>query len=198
MDATNAQVELKMQKKAVRKEALGRRRGMTTAQRVAESKTIAERLLASEAFQQVKSVFVYVSTEDEVHTGELLQACLKSGKLLSVPFITDAKAGLMIAARLNNLDALEPGVFDILTVSKNNLEEILPENIDLVIVPGAAFDSKRHRIGMGGGYYDRFLKLCRKAKRIALAYDCQIYTALPVENHDQGIDAIYTGHHIFK
>ena len=68
--------------------------------------------------------------------------------------------------------------------------------IDLVIVPGTAFDTAGHRIGMGGGFYDRFLQYTSVSK-VALAYECQIFGSLPVEEHDQQVDYIFTENKIY-
>ena len=67
-----------------------------------------------------------------------------------------------------------------------------PEKIDVVIVPGIAFDRNGHRIGFGCGYYDDFLKRARQAKKIALAYDFQIVDFIPAETHDVRVDVIVT------
>ena len=79
-----------------------------------------------------------------------------------------------------------------MTVKKNLREFIDAKKIDCVIVPGAAFDVHGKRLGLGGGYYDRFLKLAENAKKISLAFDFQILENIPTEPHDLPVDFIIT------
>lgn len=182
-----------MTKRELRKEALSSRRSMTHEQRVMESNVISDNLLQSDEFKQAKMIFCYVSVEEEVHTENIMREILKSGKRLCVPYITDSKGGIMIAARLRSMNDLTEGAFGILTAPAYDgvIEEISPEDIDLVIVPGVAFSAEGQRIGMGGGYYDRFLGSV-SGKSIGLAYECQLYDSLPVEHHDKSVDKVLT------
>jgi 5-formyltetrahydrofolate cyclo-ligase len=91
--------------------------------------------------------------------------------------------------------------FDDLTLSKYGLYEpqeeqqrpIPPQEVDLAILPGVAFDLRGYRLGYGGGYFDRFLDSLRPdCPKIALAYDFQVVTQLPVEEHDTKVDIIIT------
>ena len=90
----------------------------------------------------------FVSVEDEVHTLELMNRILSDGKRLCIPYITEPDSRIMTAALVNNLDDLVPGFWDIPTVRQDKYHEVKPDDIDLVIVPGAAFDKQGHRIGM--------------------------------------------------
>lgn len=188
---------MKEEKKQMRRQGLAARRALTMEQRQEQSDAIAIKLLQTEAFQKAQTIFAYVSVEEEVHTDVILAASLAQGKTLAVPYITESAKGLMVAARLSELEDLTPGAFDILTVAKEKLEIIPAEAFDLIIVPGVAFDLEKHRIGMGGGYYDRFLADATKAAKVALAYDCQIFPALPVEPFDRQVDYIITEKKIF-
>ena len=185
-----------MNKKAMRRQGLLARRGLEAQQRVAKSRLIGESLCNSILFQQSKSIFCYVGSEDEVHTMDILQRVLAEGKQLSVPYITDAAQGVMEAAVLNKIEDLVPGIYDIPTVPENRQCFLLGNAIDLVIVPGTAFDAAGRRIGMGGGFYDRFLQNT-SVSRVALAYVCQIFDHLPVEEHDQQVDYIFTENKIY-
>lgn len=182
-----------MTKKELRKEALRSRRSMTHERRVVESQAIADMLFQSDEFKQAKTVFCYVSVEEEVHTVSILQAVLNAGKNLCVPYITDSNGGIMIAAQLRSMDDLIDGAFGILTAPAYDgvIEEIRPEDIDLAIVPGVAFSAEGQRIGMGGGYYDRFLGSV-SGNCIGIAYECQLYNSLPVEPHDKKVDKVLT------
>ena len=132
----------------------------------------------------------YASTPDELQLDELFAACLAEGKTLAIPLIVGK--GVMQAVKVPSLDALEVGEFNILTVKRELRKIIDPAQIDCVIVPGLAFDVSGGRLGMGGGYYDRFLPLAVNAVKIALAYDFQLVDSLPLESHDSKVDFVLT------
>lgn len=180
----------------MRRQGLAGRRGLTASDRQLKSKLIADKLCHSQLFQQTKVIFCYVASEDEVHTLEILQKAMEDKKLLTVPYITDAAKGMMEAAVLAKIEALVPGIYDIPTVPESSKRFLSRDAIDLVIVPGTAFDTAGHRIGMGGGFYDRFLQDTSVSK-VALAYECQIFDSLPVEEHDQQVDYIFTENKIY-
>lgn len=185
-----------MDKKSFRKQGLASRRALTAEERSSKSAAIAAALVQTEAFQRAQNIFCYVSAPDEVHTEGILRTVLSSGKALYIPYVTDAKNGLMTAARLYDLTELREGLYGIPTVAASSLQEILPVALDLVLVPGSAFDLKKQRIGMGGGYYDRFL-LNTRAYKIALAYECQMFSALPADKYDQSVDWVITESKIY-
>jgi 5-formyltetrahydrofolate cyclo-ligase len=86
-----------------------------------------------------------------------------------------------------------PGVFGILEPRKESARIFNPEEIDLVIVPGVAFDEHRNRIGFGAGFYDRFLESVRPScAKIGIAFEFQIYDEVPVEEHDIPLDLVIT------
>ena len=121
---------------------------------------------------------------------EVFADAFDNKKICAIPFI--AERGIIQPVILKNFDSLEVGEFNILTVKKNLREFIDPKKIDCVIVPGVAFDVHGKRLGMGGGYYDRFLKLTENAKKISLAFDFQLVENVPTESHDMPVDIIIT------
>lgn len=185
-----------MDKKAMRRAGLAARRSLTPLERQDKSRSIQDALLESRVLSGAGNVFCYVSVEDEVHTARLLSGILDAGKVLLVPYITDAKAGFMEAAQLRQVEDLALGVYDIPTVPEEDKVFLAPEDIDVVIVPGSAFDTAGRRIGMGGGFYDRFVGKT-SAVKVALAYDCQIFPRLPAEDYDKKVDMIFTESKIY-
>ena len=128
--------------------------------------------------------------DDEVQLYALMEYCLLREKTVCLPLITGP--GTMEAARLTNMDALVPGKFGIKTIDPAQ-GIISPSIIDLIVVPGAAFDNKGRRLGLGAGFYDRFMaERAPQARRIALAFDCQLTDRVPTEPHDQIVDWIIT------
>ena len=94
-------------------------------------------------------------------------------------------------------DDLKISSYGILEPKKDKIKNISSDKIDLIIVPGVAFDLKGNRMGHGKGYYDRFLNLV-KSTSIGLAFEFQIIENIPVESHDKPIDMIITEKRIIK
>ena len=181
---------LREQKKILRQEFLSRRKAVSIAERDRISHALIKKFLATEIYRTSKIIMAYASTPDELQLTELFAACFADKKILAIPFIVGK--GIMRAVEVPNFDALEIGAFNILTVKRDCRNFIDAETIDCVIVPGAAFDIHGNRLGLGGGYYDRFLPQAVNAKKIALAYDFQLVDALPTEIHDAKIDTVIT------
>ncbi len=186
------EVSVKVYKRSLRREALALRRSMSRYEREKESIAVFDQLKEMDFYKSAKCVFCYVSVEDEVHTGKILRRILADGKKLCVPYILDPDEGLMSAAWLKSIADLVPGAFGINTVRERDYQEVSHDEIDLVIVPGIAFDRKGHRVGMGRGFYDRFLKKAQNADKVAIAFDCQIFNDFEVESYDVAVDYLLT------
>ena len=94
--------------------------------------------------------------------------------------------------------AWQSGIFGIREPVPELSREIEPERIDLVICPCTAFDAAGRRIGMGAGYYDRFLPLCTRAAVIAAAFERQRVRRIPARPWDCSVDAVFTERHVFQ
>lgn len=168
---------------------LSRRAAIPIDERNRISRLLTEKFLASEIYCASKILMAYASTADELQLTELFAACFADQKILAIPFIVSK--GEMLPVVVANFDSLELGAFNIPTVrAPRNFVD--PAQIDCVIVPGAAFDLDGGRLGLGGGFYDRFLPRTVNATKIALAYDFQIVDEVPVEIHDAPVDFILT------
>ena len=181
---------LKAQKKILRREFLAKRAAVPRDQRDRISHELIKKFLSTEIYREAKVIMAYASTPDELQLNELFATCFDDKKILAIPYIVGK--GAMQAVEVPNFNALEIGAFNILTVKSEFRNFIKPAQIDCVIVPGAAFDLSGGRLGLGGGYYDRFLPLAVNAKKIALAYDFQLVDSLPTEEHDAKIDMVLT------
>ena len=181
---------IKARKKLLREEFLAKRKEISAADRDFVSHALIKKFLATEIYRASKIIMAYASMPDELQMQELFAACFDDKKILAIPLIVGK--GEMQAVAVPNFDSLEVGAFNILTVKKNLRKFIQPAQIDCIIVPGAAFDKNFNRLGLGGGYYDRFLPKAVNAKKIALAFDFQLTENLPTEEHDAQIDAIIT------
>lgn len=179
-------------KKLLRKEALRRRRSIPDGLRREKSRLIAERLLSDERLLSAGTVLGFFSMRDEVAMEEILRRLLELGKRVALPLVTGP--GRMEAVELKSFADLAPGDFNIPTVREAAREIISPEELDCVIVPAVAFSEDGYRLGMGGGFYDRYLARAGNASRLAAVFDCQIFPGedFPREEHDQQVDAVFT------
>ena len=154
-----------------------------------KSKTITGKLLSTDEYSSAKCVFVYVSTKNEVSTFDMIERMLADGKRVAVP-LCDIKTHTMSAVEIKSISELLPGAYSILEpVCKT--QTISKDEIDLAIVPGVAFDRQGNRLGMGGGYYDRFLDgFCGIS--VGIVYSDCLTEALPVCLHDKKVDMVIT------
>ena len=178
-------------KKGLRRSALEQRRSLSPAEIRQRSEQILQTLLLLQPFKQAKTIMCYAAVADEVQTKEIMACARRLGKKICIPYIRD-KAGIMDAVYVKESDALVAGAYGIFTVETTKAEIVSPEQIDLVLVPGAAFDRGGHRLGLGGGFYDRFLAQTQNAFCLALAFFCQIKELVPYEPHDHLMDAVLT------
>ena len=182
--------EIFEQKKILRKEIAAKRSEMSKADCDKFSHEVVQKILAHPVYKNSKSVMAYASMPEEIQLNELFDDAFNTGKKLSIPFIVGR--GNMRPVLLPSRDVLEVGDFGILTVRQENRKFVDVKEIDCIIIPGAAFDIKGNRLGKGGGYYDRFLKLAVNAKKIASAFDFQIIESVPMTPADCGVDVIIT------
>ena len=141
------------------------------------------RILALPEYERARIVLLYHSVGGEVDTLKLIDRMLADGKTVCLPAIVSR--GVMEARRM---DCLVPGAYGIPCPEG---PAVPPEQIDLIVVPGLAFDRFCHRLGQGGGYYDRYLPTCRGIT-IGLAFDCQLVDDLPHAAHDAPLDYVAT------
>lgn len=179
------------QKKILRARVLACRRALTAEFREAAGAAICARFYQEEAFLQAGTVFAYASMPDELPLYGLLAECLSRGKRVVLPLITGK--GEMEAVRLPALDALVKGAFGIPTVDPARRQIVSGEEIDCIVVPGAAFTEHGDRLGLGGGYYDRYMReKAPQARRVALTFDCLVVPSIPMEAHDERVETILT------
>ena len=148
-----------------------------------KSEKIMNTFISSDFYKKATSIFVYVSTEDEVNTHILIEKMLADGKTLSAPKCCEK--GIMKACKFTSLSELVPDKFGILAPTGEETERI-----DLIIVPGVAFSEDLHRLGYGGGYYDRFLEKSH-ALTCGLFFEEQ-KGSFPTDAHDIPLDFIIT------
>ena len=186
------QTQLIKNKKAQRKELLAKRRMLSQEQKNEYSKQITERLLALASYKEAKVCMMYASMKDEFQTKDFIVEAIKAGKQICLPYVSDKQLKIMHATKINSLDELVEGAYGILTVAKDKLNIINPQDIDFVLVPAVGFDREGYRLGMGGGYYDRYLKMATKAKLVSGIYSCQLVDEIVKGDYDAQVDFVLT------
>lgn len=180
-----------MDKKAVRRQMLQMRDALPP-QFVEKTAMVTGGYIASiDVFQKVETIMLYSDFRNETGTGPLLSFCLKKGKNVVLP-LTDS-AFLIHPFYVNSEADLSVSKMGIREPDPAKCRPCAPEDIDLLISPGVAFDVFGHRLGYGKGCYDRFLPQLRPdVPIIGLAYDFQVLPSVPAEPHDRLMDAIIT------
>ncbi|MFT3879472.1 MAG: 5-formyltetrahydrofolate cyclo-ligase [Gemmatales bacterium] len=180
-------------KKSLREEAHARRNALENKDEL--SRHIVNQFMSLPEYHQAKTVLFYVDVRSEVRTRHSLPEALKSGKTIVIPWCTETVE--LALFRLESMDELAVGMYKILE-PKPELrmlpeKQVDPQSIDLVMVPGVAFDRRGARMGHGKGYYDKLLENTRQdTPLVALAFDCQLFPEIPVAPHDVFMHKIIT------
>lgn len=175
----NSKKQLIIEKREKRKKILKILRSQSSKERVLKSQKIKEKLFRDKDFQAAKTIMFYVSKNYEVNTWSMIQDAIGLGKKVVIP-ATDTKEKKLIVSEIKDLSTqLYKGAFGIYEPKKEYIGTMAVNNIDIIIIPGIAFDKEGNRIGHGGGYFDRFLKTVpRNILTIGLAFKCQILKSI--------------------
>lgn len=150
-------------------------------------KEATKHLLAMPQFAQAKTVMCFLSFGDEIDTKEICQAVWQQGKTLVVP--KTFKGFRLEVYKIENFEGLIPGRYDILEPDPKVHELVDPKEIDFIVMPGVAFDSKGDRVGYGAGFYDRFLlRTAEDTLKVAFSFRMQWVPELIAQPHDQKMD----------
>ena len=181
----------KITKQTLRERILTLLKKQREEERLAKSVMISDKFLRMPAFIKSKLVLFYAPFDGEVDTFEMIKQAQKLGKKIALPRIL-RKEKKIIPARVNSIEReLTPGPYGILQPQADGKKTLSVEELDLVIVPGVAFDKQNNRLGRGGGYYDRFLStLPSHIPTAGLAFDFQIVNDLPRQKHDVSVSCV--------
>ncbi|WP_167578049.1 5-formyltetrahydrofolate cyclo-ligase [Ammoniphilus sp. YIM 78166] len=181
-----------MGKKELRKEILSRRSELDPHIRARKSKQIVEIMLTTPCYQAANYIFSFVPFGDEPQIKELLSTAIQDGKKVAIPK-TVPQSREMIPYLFSGWEELQAGPYGIMEPNPDQAIEADAKQIDLIIMPGVAFDRMGGRLGYGGGYYDRFLsKLSPRPTLAALCFDEQIMEEVPMDEHDHRVDILVT------
>lgn len=182
-----------MSKSEIRKEALKARLALSPAEVRQKSALILKQLMALEEYRRAAILMVYLDFRNEVRTGKFIRQSIEQGKKVAVP-VTDLSSKRLVPSLLINYpEDLAPGTWGILEPAPGCLRPLKPDEIDLVLVPGVAFDEKGNRLGYGGGFYDRFLPQTRvDTFYVAPAFELQIRPQVHPSPHDCPVHCLVT------
>ena len=176
-----------MDKKALRRAIGEKKRALSQAQIEARSRVLADRLFATEAWHEARSLYAYISFNQEVRTAPIIERAWAEGKRVAVPRVVD---GEMTFLWLEDFSHLKEGAYGIPEPMGDG--PVARDPGALVLMPGLAFDREGHRVGYGGGFYDRFLAREPGHPTLALCFDFQLLDSLEVEEHDVPVDQVLT------
>ncbi len=182
-------------KEQIRKIALKLRQDLPCEQISVRSRAVLNRLAGLEEYKKSNLVMLYADFRNEVRTGEMIRMCIEDGKRTVLPYIVRTGAGgrEMYASQVASLTELWPGTYGIYEPKEAVRIPVSPSSLDMVIVPGVAFDEKRNRLGYGAGFYDCFLARTRRGCcKVALAFEVQIFSNIPKGAHDIRMDMVVT------
>lgn len=180
-------------KEDIREAALARRGNIDERERFTRSMQIQHRVTELAAFRAAQTICCYSAFRDEVLTDKLHGLILCQGKRLVLPRTHPDTHTLSLHLVSSAFDVL-PGYHGI-PEPRPELPQLIPADIDLFIVPGAAFDVCGNRLGYGAGYYDGMLRES-EAVRVGVAFACQLEQHIPAEQHDIPMDYLVTEHGI--
>ena len=174
-----------MDKKALRREIGAKKSALNAAEIVARSDVLAEKLFNTRQYKACRSLYAYLSFNQEVRTDPIIERAWADGKRVAVPKVMGSE---MVFIWIDSFAALGPGYYGIPEPIADG--PIADDEQALILMPGLAFDPQGHRVGYGGGFYDRFLEGEPDHPLVALCYDFQMYAHLEVESHDIPVDLV--------
>lgn len=175
-------------KKQIRSKILLKLKTQKEEDRERKSRIIKEKLFRTREFLQAKTIMFYISFDGEVNTENMIKEAKRLGKIIAVPICKDGTRAI-VSCLLPNKARLKKGPYGICEPAVKKPVHL--EDLDLVIVPGIAFDKKGNRLGRGRGCYDYFLKrVPRCAASIGLAFDFQILPSLPAFPTDVDVSRV--------
>ena len=174
-----------MDKKTLRKQIRDQKRAMTPEEIQRSSEALGEKFLESALYKQAKTIYGYLPYNQEVRTVPMLERALADGKKVAVPKVYGEEMRFIYLTDLTQVEIGYAGIPEPIADGP-----VGDDPTALVLMPGLAFDREGHRIGYGGGFYDKFLAAEPNHPTIALCYAFQMVEELPVEEFDIPVDLV--------
>lgn len=174
-----------MEKSEIRKQVRALKKEVPLEQKIRRSQPIMEKVSALDVFKDSKTVLLYWSMDDEVYTHDFVRQWYES-KCILLPCV---EGDDLLLRQYTGPESMQPGPqFGIPEPTGKVFDDL--EKVDMIVVPGVAFDRKNNRMGRGRGFYDRLLKSTPNAVKVGVAFDFQIFDSIPVESFDVPMDVV--------
>lgn len=160
---------------------------MSGEQAATSSLQVSRHILACDAYRKAKCIMGFLAFGKELSVDYVLAQALADGKIVAVPHITSGEE--FVPVRLLDMQHFALDRYGIRTAPQP-VQPVKPEAIDLILVPGVAFGRDGSRLGMGAGYYDRFLLKVGQAVRMGVAYKSLMQETLPTDVYDVGMQLL--------
>lgn len=171
-----------------------KRKALTKDEVQQKSKLVENEFLKSDIYKKAESIMLYMPIQNEVDTSGIIKTALSDGKKLVFP-VTENGSGKITPFFANSETEFVKGNFSVPEPICSKAAK--PEEIDVILVPGIAFDSSGNRIGFGKGCYDKFLSRCT-ALRVGVCYDFQLCERIAADVHDKKMDYILSENGLTK
>jgi len=192
VSASHSEDPLRAEKARIRQEVLKVRDALEPSARETRSALIKERLFSLPEFLRARIIFFFASFRSEVSTIPQIEESLKVGKRIVLPRV-DKERNQLSLYEIKDISEISLGYMGIPEPETSEERQREINDVDMVVMPGAAFDQSGNRLGYGGSYYDKLLsRLRKKIPLIAIAYDEQIQDFIPTEPHDIPVHMIVT------
>ncbi|MDX9872526.1 MAG: 5-formyltetrahydrofolate cyclo-ligase [Clostridia bacterium] len=183
-------------KSSLRQKIIMERFSLTPQEVEAKSRVIADRILDLPQYNEAGTLLIYLPFKNEVDTVPLIKMSRQNNKRILVPVCRPHYT--LLLSEFHDFNELTSNPYGISEPAPEFIRPIPPEEVDLAIIPGVAYDKAGYRLGYGAGYFDRFVSLLRPdCLKVAFIYDLQLLDALPSEAHDLQVDLILTESQIF-
>lgn len=182
-------------KKLLRIEMLNKRKQHTSEEIAQISKLVVRNLWSMPEISKANLLMGYLSFGREISLDAFIERALAMGKRICVPRIYDAQQSIIKPNWLDDITAVEHAELGIRIPSKISYAQ--PDDIDVVLVPGVAFSLSGQRLGMGKGYYDRFLPTT-KALRVGICAEYNLLDSVPTDEYDALVDYLVTPDRVIK
>jgi len=189
--------EIQEKKQQIRTEVSKLLTTMSVDVRNQKTKAIEDRLFEFANFLEANIALLYMNTENEVATRDIIIRAFDYNKIVVLPVFEMNKRAVGLF-KVDNLDnQLKPGSRGVPEPDPARCKKVPIDCIDIAIVPGVALDEKGARIGIGMGFYDRLIpNLPITTRKVSLAFEEQLIQQIPMEHHDKHIDIIITDQRI--
>ncbi len=180
-----------LSKDQIRREILRIRNSLSENEMVVNSNIISNMVISTKEYKKSSSIGIYFPIGSEVNTIEIIKHSLATKRIIGLPRIIDSNKILFFKIIENSFEDIKmtKGKYGIL---ENSMSDFIITKMDLLIVPGIAFDLQGNRIGYGKGYYDRFLSKLKANNIMALAFENQIIDKVPKTQNDIPVNVIVT------